>query len=808
MNNHSQCRVIGRLVLLGTVCLAACADLEREKSPLVSTTGPNSVVVGATIQVSAATANAVDTSYSWVSERPEVATVDAAGAVTGVTLGEAIIRVVGDQSAAIGRHVVVVVAELAGPPDFGAVPSYEAWLSSPHADTTSEAFNHWNEDGSVPVECARCHSPAGYLDYLGGDGTPSGVVDNPAAIGGVVDCETCHNAATTALTSVTFPSGVTVDGLGPEARCMTCHQGRASGADVDALVSAQGLTDPDQSDPDLGFLNVHYYPAAATLYAGVAQGGYQYPTQVYDVRFRHVPGLDSCVGCHDPHTAQVRFDVCATCHQGATDRDSVRNIRMIASRNQDYDGDNNRTEGIYGEIQGLKDILYAAIQRYGSERSARLCYGAAYPYWFKDSDGDGACSASESTFPNGYASWTPRLLRAAYNYQMMAVDPGNFAHNGKYVIQLLHDSIVDLNDGLTADTNVTNLVREDVGHFNGAAQAFRNWDSNAEGVVASCSRCHGGAEGFRFFTQFGVGKSVPEQDNGLECSTCHDTFGLEGQAGAFAVNVPTLVYLPGSAVTTSFDPTPSDGDAGSENNDNLCANCHIGRQSKATIDAAIAAAPPSGPSSFLNVHYFPAAGTRAGTTLKIGYEFTGPTYSGPLIHPPGLGDRAECTSCHDPVTSNHTFAISDVWETRCAVCHSNDDGPDEIRGALRTADYDGDGNVAESLKSEIQGLQARLLAELRTRAAALSRSICYNEDRHPYFFNDAAPPNPSGTCGSEDTARFSPWPADLLRAAHNYQLSVKDPGSYAHNFSYTAQLLIDSIDHLGGDVSGLSRPAP
>jgi hypothetical protein len=45
-----------------------------------------------------------------------------------------------------------------------------------------------------------------------------------------------------------------------------------------------------------------------------------------------------------------------------------------------------------------------------------------------------------------------------------------------------------------------------------------------------------------------------------------------------------------------------------------------------------------------------------------------------------------------------------------------------------------------------------------------------------------------------------------VKAAHNFQLSVKEPGAWAHNFDYAAQLLIDSIENLGGDVSPYVRP--
>ena len=78
------------------------------------------------------------------------------------------------------------------------------------------------------------------------------------------------NDAANALSAVTFPSGATVDGLGPEARCMTCHQGRASTDSVDAEIADAAPADADTISTDLGFVNIHYYPAGATIMAGLA----------------------------------------------------------------------------------------------------------------------------------------------------------------------------------------------------------------------------------------------------------------------------------------------------------------------------------------------------------------------------------------------------------------------------------------------------------------------------------------------------------------------------------------------------------
>ncbi len=156
------------------------------------------------------------------------------------------------------------------------VPFEQEWLSSAHADAKAEAFRHWDQESppEIPVQCAKCHSAYGFLDFLGVDGSPAGAVDQPAAIGSVIDCVTCHNSATQTMDRVTMPSGVEIAGLGPEARCMQCHQGRASSQDVEKAIQEAGV-EVDQVGEKLSFINIHYYAAAAIKYGTVAKGGYQ-----------------------------------------------------------------------------------------------------------------------------------------------------------------------------------------------------------------------------------------------------------------------------------------------------------------------------------------------------------------------------------------------------------------------------------------------------------------------------------------------------------------------------------------------------
>ena len=54
--------------------------------------------------------------------------------------------------------------------------------------------------------------------------------------------------------------------------------------------------------------------------------------------------------------------------------------------------------------------------------------------------------------------------------------------------------------------------------------------------------------------------------------------------------------------------------------------------------------------------------------------------------------------------------------------------------------------------------------------------------------------------------RFTAWTPALMKAAHNFQISLKEPGAWAHNFDYMAQLLYDSAVDLSGAGQGMRRP--
>ena len=681
------------------------------------------------------------------------------------------------------------------------VPYEEAWASSPHADASAEAFRHWDEEDpqAVPVECAKCHSETGYVDFLGADGSAAGVVDKPAPIGTVVSCVACHNDVTLTKTSVVFPSGAEVTGIGDESRCMECHQGRASTVQVNEAIAASGVADEDTVMPEAGFINIHYFPAGATLYGTIAQGGYQYDGKSYDANLRHAGGLNTCQSCHDTHTLEVKVESCTTCHEGAATAEDLKNIRMSGSL-ADYDGDGDVEEGVYYEMDGLRTMLLAAIQAYGTEvADSAIAYTPdTYPYFFIDTNTNGAVDGEEGAFPNAYKAWTPRLQKAAYNYQMSVKDPGAFAHGGKYIMQLLYDSIESLNEKLATPVDLSAAHRIDPGHFAGSEEAFRHWDAEGE-VPAGCVKCHS-AEGLPEFLANGgttilsgttlatTGVVAKEPSNGFECSTCHNE--AEWPARYAVTTVP---FPSGAKVTFS---TEKDADGNLVPVDaNLCIECHQGRETTTSVNNAIKSAgvgddEVSETLRFRNPHYFAAGATLFGDEAKGAYQYDGQTYVGRNAHVAGFDT---CTGCHG------THELELKFEA-CATCHAGAATPQDIR--MATVDFDGDGDVTEGMAGEEATMLEALYAAIVKYAADAGTPITYDPLAYPYFFADA---NGNGAVDEGEEA-FASWTPRLLRSAYNFQWFSKDPGAFAHNPKYTVQVLYDSLKDVGGDVAGMTRP--
>lgn len=717
-------------------------------------------------------------------------------------------------------------------------------------------------DPPEAVPSSNLHDPAPSL----GQGQ---VASGPWPVGTTVNCDACHNDVTAHLTEVTFPSGRTVTGLGDESRCMLCHQGRESTVSVEKKITdaytANKITTDDTVSSSVSFINVHYFAAAGSLYGREAETAYEYadptktgspvdpvtgltPRRAYDRKFAHVASKDVCFECHDQHSLKVRVTECATCHVNANGDpivtaepttteeyeaaiDNLHEIRMAGTIN-DFDGDGDATEGVYQELVGLEDKLLVAIRAYANTPKTNgagdpvaatpIAYSpSAYPYFFVDANDNGVVDADEKT---GYNAWTARLLRAAYDYQYAQKDPGAFAHNAKYLIEVLYDAIADLNS-VTPVTGFGTLVRNDSGHFDTSAAAYRNWDEDTDHLVdPSCTRCHS-VEGFLFRVKYGIDQTIPAQlSSGMTCESCHEAgtsfTPLGGQTPARRYVKSVAFPYPSTATSTQITAVTinngADGTA-AEDDSYLCMTCHQGRESTLTVNAANASPVATFTLSFKNVHYLPAGGTQYGNKAAVAYQYTGNTYVGPWNHgvayggayPQPADEKARCQFCHLQA-GDHSFEPKVT--TTCQDCHG-DVTVDELTPADRPED-NWDGDAGTKPKAEVAAIAARLLTAIKgycaTAADALApqegASYCaYNGVSYPYWFKDT---NKNGIVdgGEGVNANAMKFDSKGLRAAFNYQYSQKEPGAWAHNNKYIVQVLYDSIQDVNGDLTGLVRP--
>ncbi len=324
-----------------------------------------------------------------------------------------------------------------------------------HFNRDGKPFHYWDKEKEIPAVCARCHGANGVAEYLReGKNAPAQHVKNAFA------CTNCHSDMLTytrhAAAKVTFPSGLSVDtGHNDSNLCMTCHQGRESTASVNKAIEGRA---PDEPDPKLNFVHVHYFPAGATMFGTQAKVAYEFPGKTYAGRFEHAPLMNTCTACHEAHSGTLMVARCGACHQGASTQASLANIRM--STRGDFDG-NGREEGLGAEIAGLQRDLYAAIQAYAKAvGGAAIAFTPeAFPYWHADTNGNGRIDPDELRPNNRYPAYTPRLVQATYNYTYVLRDPGAAYHNGRYTAQILYDTLESLAQSGKAGVNMAGKAR-------------------------------------------------------------------------------------------------------------------------------------------------------------------------------------------------------------------------------------------------------------------------------------------------------------------------------------------------------------
>ena len=312
--------------------------------------------------------------------------------------------------------------------------------------------------------CNQCHHGLGAIDYMKDrQGTSSAQVLWGDATVTCITCHETHKDPNGSGKNVRVPTKLSynarfvdpvknpggginkfMDGtdipsdVGSSLVCLFCHQGRESGWTVYSAIKAKNVdpySEPNKViDPVAGisFLNPHYLDGGGILWS---RNSWEYFFS--GVPQKYTTGNSShqqknCNGCHmgeanaenteGGHTWSPSTEVCQECHGPIK---SFKDVK--ASADYDGDGTTKTTYEEFGTINpdtGLFGRVKAALEAKG------IFYNPdAYPYFFTPSGGQ-------------FRAWTTNTLSAAFNLAY-SYKAGNavYAHNAKYIVQVLQDSL-------------------------------------------------------------------------------------------------------------------------------------------------------------------------------------------------------------------------------------------------------------------------------------------------------------------------------------------------------------------------------
>jgi hypothetical protein len=382
------------------------------------------------------------------------------------------------QSAHAGR---LLSQKLAAATGLSGAAQVDAVMKAGVTEESGAAWSHYNwDDTANRGSCQRCHTATGASNFMkdpanyAADGSGNSFThlagwttsNKKSDQQELLYCWGCHSnpgagklyapgartetyAAVSNATTGTTGTSVTIsypDIKGSNV-CMTCHVGREVGENIKSIVDNDGV---------LSFVNSHYLTAGAQLFG---QSGYTYSGRSYAAPsyFQHdkigtsaAPGTGSngpCAGCHMSSPNKHRFtnvsssgdsivkitsSTCVACHQGQY---ALTPTAL-----------NDEAEEYEASLSSLAAVL--ASKGIFFDHSTN-------PYFFKDSNGNGVLDPGEIIRTNAYTNWAgpygvglfKDTMGAAFNLNLLAHDPGGYAHNRIYAKRLIWDSIDFSSDG-------------------------------------------------------------------------------------------------------------------------------------------------------------------------------------------------------------------------------------------------------------------------------------------------------------------------------------------------------------------------
>lgn len=337
-------------------------------------------------------------------------------------------------------------------------------------DTTGAAWNHYDWDDKSRRDCQRCHTATGASNFLNDPANYNPVNNNFSHLAGwsrnattdtvtssaqneLLYCWGCHSNAglgtlrNPGALTFTYSNNATVNypDLSGSNVCMACHTGRETG---------DSIKNSFANFSSVGFINSHYLAAGGQLFGttGYEYAGMNYANPSY---FKHdkiglteatsVTKNGPCIGCHmtsnNKHLftnvkkddtgaiTEITSKICAECHTGTYALTPAK----LTEEEEDYNA----------AIEAAKAVL----------ATKGIVFSPNYPYWY---------TTSNTPYRNWAALYgkanAKDVMGAAFNINLLAHDPGGYAHNRYYVKRLLWDSIDFVTDGTLGNLDMTATI--------------------------------------------------------------------------------------------------------------------------------------------------------------------------------------------------------------------------------------------------------------------------------------------------------------------------------------------------------------
>lgn len=337
-------------------------------------------------------------------------------------------------------------------------------------DATGAAWNHYDWDDSTGTStdrkaCQRCHTATGAANFLSNPATYDPANNDFSHLAGwtssnkksaqneLLYCWGCHKDAGKGVLrnpgALTFTysnnATVTYPDLKGSNVCMACHTGRETG---------DSIKNSFANFSSVGFINSHYLAAGGQLFGTT---GYEYAGMNYanPTFFKHdkigltealsVTKNGPCIGCHmtsdnshlfvnvkkdsDGKIIEITSKVCASCHTGQ--------YALTPEKLTEEE------EGYKAAIEAAKAVM----------ATKGIVFSPNYPYWY---------TSTNTPYRNWAALYgkakAKDVMGAAFNINLLAHDPGGYAHNRFYVKRLLWDSIDFITDGTLGNLDMTATI--------------------------------------------------------------------------------------------------------------------------------------------------------------------------------------------------------------------------------------------------------------------------------------------------------------------------------------------------------------